>query len=151
MRRLAALPAAAVLGFAAPAWAQDDGPRVYQLAPLGAQNVTAFLVNKRGNETPEPGSIRPGSEIDTDILVVRYAGTFGLAGRAVTPFVILPVGQVQSTGAPRSSGFGDMQIGGTIGLVGAPALSPQAFAAFRPGFGMGLLGRVYIPTGAYSA
>ncbi|MFL5296114.1 MAG: transporter [Phenylobacterium sp.] len=152
MRALRALAAAAaVFGFAATARAQDDGPRVYQLAPVGARNVTAFLVNKRGNETPEPGSISPGSEIDTDILVFRYAQTFGWQGHSVTPFLILPVGKVRSTGASASSGLGDIQVGGSVGLIGAPALSPEAFAAFKPGFGTGLLARIYFPTGAYSA
>lgn len=133
------------------AYAQDDGPRVYQLAPVGAQNLTAFLVNKRGDETPEPGSVQPGSEIDTDILVLRYARTFELGGLPLTPFLIVPTGQVQATGAPKSSGFGDAQIGAALGLIGAPALSSQAFATFRPGFGLGVLGRAYFPTGAYSA
>jgi hypothetical protein len=131
--------------------AQDDGPRVYQLAPVGAGNVTAFLVNKRGNEAPEPGSVNPGSQIDTDIFVLRYAQTFALAGRPLTPFLILPLGEVRATGAPASSGLGDVQVGASLGLVGAPALTPQAYAAFRPGFGLGLLGRIYFPTGAYSA
>jgi hypothetical protein len=151
MMGVAALAVILLLSFSAPVFAQDDGPRVYQLAPVGAQNVTAFLVNKRGNETPEPGSIVPGADIDTDILVFRYARTFDVAGRAVTPFLILPMGEVRSTAAPKSSGFGDMQVGGTIGLIGAPALSPEKFAAFKPGFGIGLLGRAYFPTGAYSA
>ena len=147
---VAALAVVMLLSFSVPVFAQDDGPRVYQLAPVGAQNVTAFLVNKRGNETPEPGSIDPGSDIDTDILVFRYARTFDVAGRPVTPFLILPMGEVRSNGAPKSSGFGDMQVGGTIGLMGAPALSPEKFTAFKPGFGVGLLGRVYFPTGVYS-
>ncbi|MES2033071.1 MAG: transporter [Pseudomonadota bacterium] len=150
MRFLPSLAIVAGLGAASPATAQDDGPRVYQLAPVGARNVTAFLVNKRGNETPEPGSIRPGTEIDTDILVFRYAQTLDMGGRPVTPFLILPMGEVRSTGLPASSGAGDMQVGGAVGLVGAPALSPESFAAFRPGFGMALLGRVYFPTGDYS-
>lgn len=152
MRRPAAVAAVlGALGLAAPASAQDDGPRVYQLAPVGAQNLTAFLVNKRGNETPEPGSVSPGSKIDTDVLVFRYARTFDVAGRPVTPFLIVPTGEVRSSGAPHSSGFGDVQIGGTVGLIGTPALSPEAFAAFKPGFGLGVLGRVYLPTGAYDA
>jgi hypothetical protein len=139
------------LCLAGAARAQDDGPRVYQLAPVGAQNLTAFLVNKRGNETPEPGTVEPGVEIDTDILVFRYARTFDVGGRPVTPFLIVPTGEVRRTGAPHSSGFGDLQIGGTIGLIGSPALSPEAFAQFKPGFGLGVLGRIYFPTGAYSA
>lgn len=151
MRWLAAFAIIAFLiGLGGPAWGQDDGPRVYQLAPVGAQNLTGFLVNKRGNETPEPGSIKPGSDIHTDILVLRYARTFDLSGLPATAFVIAPMGEVRATGAPKSSGFGDAQVGGTLGLIGAPALSPEAFASFRPGFGLSALWRVYLPTGAYS-
>jgi hypothetical protein len=150
-RRLVVAAAAVWVCLPGMARAQDDGPRVYQLAPVGAQNLTAFLVNKRGNETPEPGTVEPGSKIDTDILVLRYARTFDLGGYPLTPFLIVPTGEVRSTGAPHSSGFGDLQIGGTIGLIGSPALSPEAFAQFKPGFGLGVLGRIYFPTGAYSS
>lgn len=149
MRGLASLFLALCLAPVA-ARAQDDGPRVYQLVPVGARNLTAFAVAKRGNETPEPGSVAPGTDIDTNILVLRYVQTFDVAGRPWSPFVILPMGEVKTTGAPKSSGLGDAQIGGTIGLIGTPALSPEAFADFRPGFGLGLLGRIYFPTGAYS-
>ena len=145
---------AALVAFAAPALAQDDGPRVYQLAPVGAQTLTAFLVNKRGNEGPDPGQTTPGSETRTDILVLRYARTFDLAGRQVTPFFILPTGRLQVTqGAglgSASAGLGDAQLGATLGLVGAPALTPAAYADFRPMLSVSLLGRVFFPTGAYS-
>jgi hypothetical protein len=147
--------AALCLLFAAPAaWAQDDGPRVYQLVPEGFQTLTGFLVNKRGNEGPDPGQTAPGSRTSTDILVMRYAQTFGLAGRQITPFAILPVGRLkvtQGVGAGgESDGFGDAQLGGTLGLFGAPALSGADYAAYRPTLSMSLLGRVYFPTGDYS-
>ena len=153
-----AVAAFAALGLscAAPAAvAQDDGPRVYQLAPVGLQTVTAFLVNKRGNEGPDPGQTAPGSETRTDIFVLRYARTFDLAGRQVTPFAILPIGQlkaVQGVGAGgRSSGLGDAQLGATVGLFGAPALDRTAYAAYRPALSTSLLGRIYFPTGDYSS
>lgn len=156
--RLALSVLAATMLFAAAAWAQDDGPRVYQLAPLGAQSLTAFAVVKRGDEGPEPGDIVLGSEIDTNILVLRYARTFSLGGRAFSPFVIVPMGEVESRVqrpegliSTSSSGLGDAQLGGVLGLVGAPALSRDAYAAFQPGFSLGLFGRVFFPTGAYSA
>ncbi|CAN7594139.1 transporter [Phenylobacterium sp. LjRoot219] len=140
------------------AQAQDDGPRVYQLAPEGAKTFTTFAVVKRGNETPESGDVILGSQIDTNILVFRYAQTVSLGGRQLNPFVILPVGSVHSTvqqpGAVienRSSGLGDAQLGVVLGLFGSPALSPEAYAAFRPGVSTGLMGRVFFPTGAYSA
>ena len=139
------------LGVATTAQAQDDGPRVYQLQPVGAKTFTAFAVAKRSNEGPEPGSVSPGTEIDTNILIFRYTQTFDLAGRALAPFVILPFGEVKATGAPTSSGLGDMQIGATLGLFGSPALSRQAYAAYRPRFGTSVLARVYFPTGEYKA
>jgi hypothetical protein len=138
------------------AHAQDDGPRVYQPMPVGAKVFTGFVVDKRGNEAPE-GDLVPGSSIDTDILVLRYAQTFDLGGRAFSPFVILPSGSVRSTvHAPtgdvvtRSAGLGDAQIGGAIGLFGAPALQPDAFARYGPQVSSQLLARVFFPTGAYS-
>lgn len=136
------------------AGAQDDGPRVYQLAPVGQQTVTAFVVNKRGNEGPDPGQTTLGSETRTDILVLRYARTFDLAGRQLTPFAILPVGRLEVTqgagAGGRSAGLGDAQLGATLGLFGAPALDRAAYAEYRPTLSMSLLGRVYFPTGAYS-
>jgi hypothetical protein len=135
--------------------AQDDGARVYQLAPTGFQTFTAFIVNKRGNEGPDPGQTTPGSETRSDILVLRYARTFNLAGRQLTPFVIVPMGRtkvIQGLGAAtESSGFGDAQIGATFGLFGAPALSAQEYASFRPALSMSLLGRIYFPSGAYTS
>lgn len=141
----------------APARAQDDGPRVYQLAPLGAKNVTAFAVAKRGNETPDHDLVL-GSDIDTDIVVLRYAQTFSLGGRQLNPFLILPIGEVRSTvhraggsTITSSSGLGDAQVGAVVGLLGSPALAPSEFAEFRPTLSTGLLARIFFPTGAYSA
>lgn len=142
---------------AASAHAQDDGPRVYQLAPLGAKTFTAFAVVKRGNEAPESGDVVTGSQIDTNIVVLRYAQTFSLGGRQLTPFFILPTGFVRSTVRSAtgeivtdSGGLGDVQLGGVIGLFGSPALAPDVYARFRPPLSAGLLVRAYFPTGAYS-
>jgi hypothetical protein len=151
------MAAAALLTALTQAQAQDDGPRVYQFTPVGAKAFTAFAVAKRGNETPESGDIFTGSQIDTNILVLRYVQTFDLAGRQFSPFFILPTGLVRSTvhspagtQTSESSGFGDAQLGGVIGLFGAPALEPSDFANFRPWVTTGLLARAFFPTGAYS-
>ena len=153
-RKLAsAVALTASLGFAMPARAQDDGARVYQFAPVGFQIFTAFVVNKRGDEEPDPGQTTPGSETQSDVFVVRYARTFNLVGRQVTPFAILPMGSLTVTqglgAATDSSGLADAQLGGTVGLLGAPALSAADYAVYRPWLSMSLLGRVYFPTGAY--
>jgi hypothetical protein len=148
------LALAAALLAATAATAQDDGARVYLPTPVGAQALTGFAVFKRGDEEPEPGSYLPGTKIDTDLAVLRYVRTFSLAGRPFSPFLILPTGRVSTrTGEGEtvtSSGFGDLQLGATFSLVGMPALAPEAFATYRPGFGLGLFAKVYFPTGAYS-
>lgn len=157
MLACAALLVAASLLEPIGARAQDDGPRVYQLAPKGAQAWTVFAVIKRGNEEPEVGTVIPGSDIDTDLMVLRYVTTLDLGGRQFAPFVILPTGRTRFsindglTPPASSSGFGDLQIGGVMGLVGSPALAPADYARFKPGFSTGLFAKAYFPTGAYSA
>jgi hypothetical protein len=154
---LALLACVALLACLAPAAAraQDDGPRVYQLQPVGAQVLTAFAVVKRGNEGPDPGQLFGAQRTANNILVFRWAGTFDLLGRQLNPFVIVPTGSVTVTPADgramTSAGLGDAQIGAVLGLVGEPALSRAEHADFRTAFSMGLLGRIYFPTGAYDS
>jgi hypothetical protein len=145
----------AALAAAGGAFAQDDGPRVYQLTPDGAKNVTVFAVAKRTNDTPSGDDVVAGSTFDTNVVVFRYAQTFDLAGRTFTPFMILPTGHVSGllggTTKASSGGLGDAQFGATLGLIGSPALSPEAFAWYRPSFRTALFGRVFFPTGNYSS
>jgi hypothetical protein len=148
----------AFLAIADQAVAQDDGPRVYQLAPEGAKAVTVFAVAKRGNEGPEPGSLYLGSNIDTKLVIFRYVQTLEVAGRQFSPFLIVPVGRVEIRDQPQghassdsSSGLGDIQIGGTLGLVGSPVMTPEVYGRYQPRLRVALLGRVFFPTGAYSA
>lgn len=149
-----AVTGALALAFAAGARAQDDGARVYQLAPVGFQTFTAFAVRKRGNEGPDPGQATPGADTRSDVVVLRYARTFDLAGRQFTPFAILPMGRIKASQGPgpatESAGAGDAQLGATVGLLGAPALDAGEYAAWRPAISMSLLGRLYLPTGAYT-
>jgi hypothetical protein len=147
-----------MLAIAFHARAQDDGPRVYQLTPEGAKALTVFAVAKRGNEGPEAGSLYLGSNIDTKLVIFRYVQTFSIAGRQVSPFLIVPVGKVEIRDDPQnhmesasSSGLGDIQIGGTLGLIGSPVLTPEEYGRYKPRFGLALLGRVFFPTGDYSA
>ena len=105
------------------AWAQDDGPRVYQLVPVGsARNpMTIFAVAKHGNETPEPGSVVPGDKIDTNIVSLSLLRPDLRDRRPCwSPFVILPVGEVESTGAPRSSAWATPRSAARSSSIGAP-------------------------------
>ena len=150
-----AILAVALMCSATVARAQDDGARVYQLQPVGAQVVTAFGVVKRGNEGPDPGEVFGGVTTETNTAVFRWAGTFDLWGRQLNPFVILPTGAVSSTpagGASKTSrGLGDIQVGAVVGVLGEPALSRAEYATYRPKVSVGLLNRIYFPTGAYNS
>jgi len=97
----------------------------------------------------------PGSDIDTDLAVLRYVTTVSLNGRQFSPFIIVPTGRVKSTlndgvtPPATSSGFGDLQIGGTLGLIGSPALPRPEFLSFKPGFNMSVFAKVSFPTCGY--
>jgi hypothetical protein len=151
------LLAMAVSAAASRACAQDDGPRVYLLAPAGAQALTVFAVAKQGNEEPEVGSVVPGADFETNIVVLRYVQTFSLDGRQFSPFLIVPFGRTTTlidppgqSGAQTSSGLGDIQMGGVLGLIGSPAVTAQEYAVLKPGLSTGLFAKIYFPTGAYS-
>ena len=138
-----------------PAEAQDDGSRTYQLLPVDTRLLTVFGVVNRGNQADDPGVVTPGSVIDTRLGVFRYAQYFPLGDMAASVFAILPTGKVSGTvgGKPggASSGIGDFQIGGMLGLIGYPALSAEEYPSYSPGFSLGALAKLSAPTGAYDS
>lgn len=135
----------------------DDGPRGYQLVPDGTNAITVISLFQEGNQSFGPGTVLGGADIDIDIGLVQYTHSFNIAGNLGAMFVALPVGNVSgslhtSSGDLEgdSSGMGDLIVGGVVGLYGSPALSKAEWAAYDPGLSIGLLGKVYAPTGAFS-
>jgi len=61
------------------------------------------------------------------------------------------LGEPSGTVSASDTGFGGIILGGVIGLVGSPALSGKEFAAHDPGFQLGLVGKVFLPTGSYDS
>ena len=156
---LATLYACAVLaclGFPRPVQAQGEGPRAFELAPEGSQAVNVYGVFGRGNQSFDPGSVVPGVEVDVNGSILEYAHGFALADKAGSVVVSLPVGaavgSVNTVYGARTytrSGIGDLQLTGVFGLLGSPALQEKDYEAYRPGFALNLLTRVYLPTGSY--
>ena len=151
-RALAAVPLLA----ACAAHAQGDGARNYELVPDGTGNFTVFGIYARGNQSPNSSTVVQGARIDIYLSVLQYTHAFALAGNQVQLFGMLPFGRVEGTAtvagrtvSESSSGPGDATIGAMVGLVGAPALSAKEYAEYRPGFTLGALGKVYLPTGEY--
>ena len=141
---------------AAAAQAQGDGARNYQLVPDGTGSFTVLGIYARGNQSSNSSTVVQGARIDVYLGVLQYTRAFALAGNQVQLFGMLPFGRVQGTAtvagrtvSESSSGPGDATIGAMVGLVGAPALSAKEYAEYRPGFALGALGKVFLPTGEY--
>jgi hypothetical protein len=138
------------------AHAQADGPRAFQIIPADTRVLSAYGMFLRGNQTADPGSVIQGGDIDVDLGVLQYTQAIGIAGKQSGLFAILPAGEVSGRLKPpfdaiqgSSSGIGDLQLGGIVGLIGPPPLSPQEFATYKPGYTLGLLAIALLPTGQY--
>lgn len=152
----AGLAYAALWPAAAPA--QDDGARAYMLIPDGTRVATLQGIFLRANQSLAPGTVIPDAKIDIDVAVLQFTQTFSIAGSQSAVFAALPLGEVRGSLAlpggkisGKSSGAGDATLGAIFGLVGSPALMLKDYAAFRPGFSLGLLGKLIVPTGTYQS
>lgn len=157
------IAAAAMLLLAAtPAAAIGDGARAYQLVPAGSNILSAYGIFLDGNSSLDPSTATSKADISIDVAALQFTHQISVGGNASGLFAILPVGQVEGRATidrpllppldlkGDSSGIGDIQLGAVIGLVGSPSLTIPQYVAFKPGFALGALGKVTIPTGAYS-
>ena len=133
-----------------------DGPRAFQLLPADSQVVSAWGLFSRGNQTPDAGTVLRGTQVKTDVGVLMYIRTLELAGQQTALFATLPFGRVSAdfdltrqTVERSSSGTADFQLGGVFGLVGSPNLAAQNYGQFKPGFALGALAMLSLPTGSY--
>lgn len=142
------------------ALAQGNGPRSYQLLPEGSDSFSQFALWMDGNNTPTEGLVIKNADIDMTLGVSQFATTFGIAGHQAGLLGILPYGQVSGSltsnfpGRERTggdSGFGDFMLGFAYGVIGAPVLSPEAYAAYDPGFAVSAIAYATAPTGSYSS
>lgn len=155
-KTLAAL-AVCALGFADAANAGvGDGPRAYQNAPVGTRVLTFTYMKQDSGFNIDGSPSEPASRIDADIVVLQYSQVVNIAGNAAGLFAIAPMGRVDGSligtkKSGKSTGLGDIQLGMVLGLVGSPALTAQEYGANKPGFSMGLLAKVSLPTGKYAS
>lgn len=133
-----------------------DGPRAYQNAPVGTQFFVLNYMKQDSGFNIDGSPLEPAARIDADVLALQYTRVVDVDGNATRMFAILPMGRVSgsllgTSGVEESQGFGDVQLGMVMGLVGSPALSPQEFAAYDPGFSMGVLAKLSLPVGEYDS
>jgi hypothetical protein len=124
----------------------QEGARAYFPVPAGTNDVelTGTFVHSEAF----------GVVADSATLTPTYRRALDLGGDAGTFLIGIPFGKVSGTVSPLPDedtglGQGDLFIGGTVGLINAPALSPQGYVQYQPGFSASAVGRVFLPTGAY--
>ncbi len=135
-----------------------DGPRSFPLLPKNINLLTVYAMSQSGNQLLDPGQTIPDAQIDAAIGILQYTRTFSVNGHIGAAFVALPFADIKGEvplGEPSGPvsasdrGFGGLILGGVIGLVGSPALSGKEFAAYDPGFQLGVVGKLILPTGSY--
>ncbi|WP_431299433.1 transporter [Tabrizicola sp. BL-A-41-H6] len=155
------MAASAIVG--TQAHALGDGPRAYQLVPAGSQILSFGYIGQEGSSTIDPSATIRGTSGTVDVAYLQYVRTFELAGQQAAAFVFVPYGDVNGSlrlGASpifpdaitgSSTGVGDIILGATFGLVGAPNLSLQDYVQFKPEFASGILVKLTLPTGEYDS
>lgn len=138
--------------------AQQDGARGYLLGTKDSQALLFIDSYTSANQSPDHGAVVVGSDITSNVAAVQYVSTFDLGGTFATAFAVLSAGNIDGTVnsggtilSNDSGGIGDFVLGGTLGLIGMPALSPEQYVAHDPGFAMAALAVVMAPTGAYDS
>ncbi|XHS00071.1 hypothetical protein ACFB49_16670 [Sphingomonas sp. DBB INV C78] len=147
-----------ILIAAMPAMAQDDGARLYMLIPDKTTITSVRYHRMHSNLAVDPGNIAEGDHLDTDLVVFQFVQTLKIAGGQSSVFFVLPVSRIEPDfvqpgpdAVDKVSGLGDAQLGFVLGVHGTPALELAAYADHPPGLAVNLLGKIFFPTGKYSA
>lgn len=133
-----------------------DGARAYHLRPEGSSDIslTMTLLHAQGTIDLGPGGVQP-TELDVSVLTPNYRHVFDVNGNVGAVLIGLPVGNVSfetSNGiidVDTGIAQGDLVLGGTLGLVGAPALSLMEYVQHKPGFQAMAAAKLFLPTGDY--
>jgi len=143
-----------VAGLGSMLYATDDGPRMYWNAPVGTNILQAYYWTASGNSlTPENSQTNPYLDTDINIGVLGYNRIIDIKGHSAIATAVITGGKVSGSvpihSLRSSSGLGDLYFQGMINLIGAPALSAEAFADYKQETLLSLLVGVTIPTGDY--
>ena len=145
-----------VLGSTAKAGAQDLLPGAFVPAPVGFNVVTIATTVNHGDLTFDPSLPIEDGRASIQMLALVVNRTLGIAGRSGSLGVTVPYVHGRADGVllgepveATRSGFADLAIRAAVNLLGAPAMTPQQFAAYRQATILGLSVTVGMPTGQY--
>lgn len=134
------LVAALLVGGAAlaspPAWA--DGARDWQNLPVDTNVLFGYYTYSNTEATVDLSLPVEGVSVDAHVPILRYARTFGIAGKTAGIQLIVPYGfvtaRLKGTRLRTSSdGIGDVGAIFLMNIAGAPALTKREFAQWQPG------------------
>lgn len=149
--------AGTMLAIAAPASAQFEGPRVYWPLPKNTNVVSATYVGGTANASLSVlNQIQGDVDIESDVYVLSYTRSQPLFGRTIHWQAQLPAGSVDtdtpfplSTNATFADGIGDLSIGATVNVFGAPELPVRETLRYDMDWSVNLGLTVTAPTGDY--
>jgi hypothetical protein len=136
MRRLAvAICPALVLSLAPlPTAAQQLEPRAYSASPIGVTFLVFAGGRSQGAVLTDPSIAVQDVSATVDTLALGFGRTFALAGRQALFIGALPIAFLEASGrigedrgSVTRSGLADPLLKLSVGLIGAPALTPAAF------------------------
>jgi hypothetical protein len=156
VKKLAMMLFALIAACGAVASAQEMEPRAYSRAPVGTQFVLLTYAYQSGDVLTDSSLPLRDVKVKLSSGSLAYGRTFGLAGRQASASFFLPYIKANVSGTVfeeqhkvTRSGLGDLRVRLMINLIGAPALSPKEFAAYKPRTVVGASVIVIAPTGQY--
>jgi hypothetical protein len=129
----------------------QDGARAYHLLPADTNIISLTTTLLR----TEVG----GNVFDARVMTPSYRRSIDVAGNAGTVLIGIPVGDLSAAlqtpigtvNLDSDLALGDLFIGGSLGLLGSPSLSPMYYAQYKPGLRASVAAKVFVPTGDYDS
>ncbi len=159
MRLLRILVAAALASalFGGAAAAQFDGARVYWPLPKNTNIISGTYLSGTANATWSNWSrVEPQFDVRTDLFFLGLTRVQPIFGRTTFWQLLVPAATIDTSstlpggvGEEFANGLGDVSLGGTINLFGAPALKAKEFVRYDLGWSVNFGVQVTAPTGDY--
>jgi hypothetical protein len=146
----------AAIALADRAQAQEMEPRAFSPNPVGMTFVLAGAARSTGGILTDPSLPVADVNATIDAGLVGLGHTFSLFGQSANAGIVLPylsghfTGTIDGQDAEATrQGIGDTKIRISVGLVGAPAMTPAEFAKRTPRTTLGASLTLSAPTGEY--
>jgi hypothetical protein len=137
----------------------QDGARAYHLLPEGTDILSLTTTLLHASRTYAPGGFVQGRVLDVNVLTPTYRGSVELFGNAGSILIGMPIGNLSTSLSTAAGNIeletdfaqGDLFIGGVLGVLGSPSLSPLEYSQYKPGLRASVVTKLFLPTGAYDS